>query len=101
MFTRRAAFGNILKPRAARLQMSNFSTQNSSEEQNKKVITSAQWRSEKFRKREGIISTFFQAYFFGRTNLMLIEKQERSGGMLPRKVFENLHAVMAVLVLFK
>ena len=24
-----------------------------------------------------------------------------SGGMLPRKIFENLHAVMAILVLFE
>ena len=35
-----------------------------------------QWRSEKFYKRGGggIISTFFQAYFLGRTNLKLIKK---------------------------
>ena len=43
--------------------------------------------------------------FFGKTNLKLIEKQEKllargSGGMLPWKKFENLDAVMAVLVLF-
>ena len=36
--------------------------------------------------------------------MKLIEKQERfrgSGGMLPRKIFENLHAVMAIFVLFE
>ena len=53
----------------------------------------------------GIISTLFQTYFFGRTDLKLIKKQEKlvggPGGMLPRKMFENLHAVMAILVHFK
>ena len=49
---------------------------------------------------------FSQACFFGRTKLKLIEKQERllggSGrGMLSRKFFENLRAVMAILALFE
>ena len=60
-----------------------------------------------FKKGEGgIISTFFPASFFGRTNnLKLIRQQEKlwggSGGMLPRKIFENVHALMAILVLFE
>ena len=29
-----------------------------------------------FKRGGGIISTFFQAYFFGRTNFKLIKKQE-------------------------
>ena len=50
------------------------------------------------RERGDIIFTFFQAHsFFGRSNLKLIEKQEKllggSGGMLPRNIFENLQAV--------
>ena len=41
-----------------------------------------QWRSVKFLKGEDIISTFFPAQiFFGRTNLKLIEKQERVFGV--------------------
>ena len=64
-----------------------------------------QWRSVKFLKGEDIISTFFPAQiFFGRTNLKLIEKQERVlgvGGHAPPKIFENLHAVTAILVLFE
>ena len=57
-------------------------------------------------KRGGIISTFFQAYFFGRTNLKLVEKQlreaiEGSGGMLLRKNFANLLAAMAISVFFE
>ena len=47
----------------------------------------------------------FSSVFFGRTNLKLIEQREKlyrgSGGMLPQKTFENLHAVMAILVLFE
>ena len=58
------------------------------------------------RGRVGIISTFFvKRIFFGRTNLKLIKKQEKlsggSGGMLPRNIFENLHAATAILVPFK
>ena len=41
----------------------------------------------------GIISTFFPEYFFCRTNLKLIKTTRKvvggSGGMLPRKSFEN------------
>ena len=52
-----------------------------------------------------MIFHIFQAHFFDRTNLKLIVKQKKalrgSGGMLPRKNFENLHAVMAILVLFE
>ena len=37
-----------------------------------------QWRSGNFKREGAIISTFFSSvYFFGRTNLRLIEKQER------------------------
>ena len=49
----------------------------------------------------GIIFTFH--IFFARTNLKLIETQEKvwgPGGMLPREIFENLRDVMAILVLF-
>ena len=69
-------------------------------------VTAWQWRSENFSNGGPIIrpTTFFQAhYFFGRTHLKLIEKQENSKevrGMLLRKIFENLHAVMAILVFF-
>ena len=44
---------------------------------------------------------FLKRIFFGRTNLKLIEKQEKPQGMLPWKIFENLHAVMAILVPFE
>ena len=47
----------------------------------------------------------FKRIFFSATNLKLIEKQERfwkgSGGMLPRKIFENVHDLMAILVHFE
>ena len=36
-----------------------------------------EWRSEKIWSGGAIISTFFQAYFFGRADLKLIEKQEK------------------------
>ena len=43
--------------------------------------------------------------FFSRTYLKLIEKQERfSGGTgvcSPRKIFENVHDLMAILVFFE
>ena len=48
--------------------------------------------------------TVLKRIFFSKTNLKLIEKQERfggSGGMLPRKIFENVHDIMALLVLFE
>ena len=34
------------------------------------------------------------------SNLSIKNDSEGSGGMLPRKIFESLHTVMAVLVLF-
>ena len=47
----------------------------------------------------------FKRIFFNKTTLKLIEKQERfwggSGGMLTRKIFENVHDLMAILVLFE
>ena len=88
-------------------------TPKSSDEQ-KKVIASADvWisaRNQKniiacgeaknFKRRGAIIFTFFKRiFFFGRTNVKLIEKQER--GHAPPKNFENLYAVMAILVLFE
>ena len=64
-----------------------------------------QWRSEKFKRRGPKFPHFFKRIFLGGTNLKLIEKQRkvrgRSGGMLPQKNFENLHVVMAILVLFE
>ena len=66
-----------------------------------KSIFSSSGVARNFRVVGGIISTFF----FGKTNLKLIEKQRKtlwgSGGMLPRKIFKNLLAVMAVLVFFE
>ena len=46
-------------------------------------------------KRGGHIFHIFQAYFFGRINLKLLEKQEKLSegpGASPRKKFGNLHA---------
>ena len=54
-----------------------------------------QWRSKKF------YDFFFSRVVF---SAELIEKQKDfrgSGGMLPRKNFETLYAVMAILVLFE
>ena len=52
-----------------------------------------------------MIFHIFQVHFFDRTNLKLIVKQKKalggSGGMLPQKIFENLHTVMTILVLFE
>ena len=54
-------------------------------------------------KRGGIISTIFEAYFFLVEQIRSCLKNKKSSrgsrGMLPRKNFENLHAVMAFLVL--
>ena len=47
---------------------------------------------------------YFQRIFFGRSKLKLIRNKKTLGGsegMLPRKIFENLHAIMAILVLFE
>ena len=46
-------------------------------------------------KKGGIVSTFFLAYYFRQKVL------GESGGMLPREIFENLHAVMVILVHFE
>ena len=47
----------------------------------------------------------FKRIFFSKTNLKLIEKQDRfwggSRGMLPQKIFEIVHDLMAILVLFE
>ena len=46
---------------------------------------------------------FFKRSFFRQSysNLSTKTTLGGSGGMLPRKIFENLHTVMAILVLFK
>ena len=47
---------------------------------------------------------FFEAHFFGTTNLKLIKKQKSSRGVrghVPPENFENLHAVMSILVPFE
>ena len=52
-----------------------------------------------------MIFIFFSSVFFlGRTNLKLIEKQKKLLGVRGHtspENFENLHAVMAILVLFE
>ena len=52
-----------------------------------------------------MIFHIFQAHFFDRTNFETDWETKKalgeSGGMLPPKNFENLHAVMAILVLFE
>ena len=79
MITRRAAFEKILKPRAARSQMSDFPLKcKRTAKKSYHVRTVAQ---RKILKGGGTVSSFFQAYFFGRTNLKLIEKQERLQGV--------------------
>ena len=51
------------------------------------------------------ISSLFQEYFFSAelviSNLSNKNDSRGSGGMLSRKKFENLHTIMAVLVLFE
>ena len=58
-----------------------------------------------FERRGQIFHIFSKRIFFGRTHLKLIEKQGKaiggSGSMLPRKIFENLPAVIAILTLFE
>ena len=47
---------------------------------------------------------FSSAVFFDRFNFKLLKYQKLSrgsGGMLPRKIFENLHTVIAILVIFE
>ena len=52
-----------------------------------------------------MFSLLFQAYFFPAELILsnLSTKNDSRGlqGMLPRKIFENLHTVMAILVLFE
>ena len=47
----------------------------------------------------------FKRIIFSKTNLKLIEKQERFlgglGACFPGKIFENVHDLMAILVLFE
>ena len=61
--------------------------------------------SELFSGRGHPFSSIFQAQFFSAelilSNLSNKNDSRGSGGMLPRKNFENLHTVMAILVLFK
>ena len=51
------------------------------------------------------ISHFFKRSFFTAANFKRLKWQKTtvggSGGMLPRKMFENLHTVIAILVLFE
>ena len=57
-----------------------------------------------FREVVPILVIFFNAAFFDRVNFKQRKYQNDSRGvwgMLPRKIFENLHTVMAILVLFK
>ena len=51
-----------------------------------------------------ILTSSKRSFFSGRVTVKQIEKQKRpkgSRGMLPRQNFENLHAIMAILVLFE
>ena len=48
----------------------------------------------------------FKRIFFSKTNMKLIEKQERfwgggPGACFPGKLFENVHDLMAILALFE
>ena len=58
-----------------------------------------------FERGRQIFHIFSKRIFFGRTHLKLIEKQGKviggSGSMLPRKIFENFPAVMAILMLYE
>ena len=65
-----------------------------------------QRRSEKFQIEERHnFCIFSHVFFFGKTNLKLIEKQERlyggPGECSPGKFLKNLHVALAILVLFK
>ena len=68
-------------------------------------ISVKQWRREKLQKGSHNFHIFLFVFLFSRNTLKLNEKQEklyrRAEGMLPLEKFENLHAVMAILVLFK
>ena len=56
-----------------------------------------------FREGAPIFDTFLRVLFFSRVNFKQHIKTTVGGsvGMLPRKFFENLHTVMAILVLFE
>ena len=58
--------------------------------------------SEFFSGREHQISSLFQAQFLqGRVILSNLSYKNDFGGHAPRKIFENLHTVMVILVLFE
>ena len=61
-----------------------------------------QGRIQKFFEGGGINFRYFLSVFFP-AELFLVPKTilGRSGGMLPRKFFENLHTAMTILVLFE
>ena len=55
-------------------------------------------------EREHNFHIVFKRIFFSKTNLKLIEKQERFWGVrghASRKICENVHDLMAILVLFE
>ena len=62
--------------------------------------------SEIFSGREHQFSSFFKRSFFRQINLSNLSSVTKPtlgefDGMLPRKIFENLHTAMAILVLFE
>ena len=58
-----------------------------------------------FERGGDIISTFFFSFFFGQNKFEADQEARKalggSWGLLPRKSFENLQAVMAILVRFE
>ena len=55
-----------------------------------------------FKEGTSNFNIFSSVVFSGRINLKQVEKQKKgSGGMLPRKIFENSHTVIAILVHFE
>ena len=57
-----------------------------------------------FQKEKPKFAIFPGAFFLGRIILKYIKNKkalEGSGGMLPRKIIENLHAIVAILALFE
>ena len=80
MITRRAAFEKILKPRAARPRMSDFPLKcKRTAKKSYHVRTVAQRKILKGGGHSFLI--FSSVFFFGRTNLKLIEEQERLQGV--------------------
>ena len=60
--------------------------------------------SEVFLGRRHQFSSLFKRNFFDRLNFKQLSNKNdfrRSGGMFPRKIFENLHTAIAILVLFE